>query len=144
MVETSVVRDVSTATATTRPTSRPPPRCSASVRRSGVTSSSTDSGATTATSGARHRVHVLDPARQQRLAPALAAVARAEGLAAARDAVDVIRVVGIEGERHHRGAGLDAVVHARPALAETGRSVERAVLAAARRAQARAQRARAG
>src|SRR5438105_8329247 len=141
MVETSVVRDVSTPTSITRPVSRPPPRRSTSVSRSAVTSSSTDPRATTAPSGARHRVHVLDPVRQQRLAPRRAAVARAERLTAAGDAVGVAGVVRIERERHHRGAGLDAVVQARPALAEIGRPVERAVLAAGGRAQARVERA---
>src|SRR2546425_1386785 len=130
MVETSVVRDVSTATSATRPPSRAPPARSVSVRRPGVRSSSSGEG-----------VDILDAVRQQRLTPALTAVVGAEDLAAARRAGDVAGVGGIQGEGHHGGAGLDPVVHAGPALAEVGGAIERAVLAAGGRTETGIQRA---
>src|SRR6185369_24619 len=78
---------------------------------------------------------VLDRLGQPPFLPALAAVARAEDLALARDAVDLVRIAGMEGQRHHRALGLDAVIDAPPALSEIVALVERAVLTARRRAQ---------
>src|SRR6266850_6690241 len=131
MVERIVVREVSTVTSATWPPSRPPLLRSVSVRRSGVSPSSSGEG-----------VDILDAIRQERLAPALPAVGRAEHLRAARDARDVLGVARIERERHHRGTRLHAFVLARPGPAEVGALVERAVLAARGRAETRVERPR--
>src|SRR2546428_5615962 len=131
MVEMSVVRDVSTATSTTRPPSSAPLPRRTSVRRSGVSPSSSGDG-----------VDILDATGQRRLAPALAAVARAESLADARDAVDLVGIGGVQRQRHHRRPRLHAVVQAAPRLAEIGAAIERAVLAAGGGAQAGVERAR--
>src|SRR2546421_10096561 len=107
MVERIVVREVSTVTSATWPPSSPPLLRSVSVRRSGLSPSSSGEG-----------VDILDAVGQQGLAPALPAVGRAEDLGAARDARDVLGVARIERQRHHRGTRLHAFVLARPRLAE--------------------------
>src|SRR5438445_742317 len=68
------------------------------------------------------------------LAPALAAVLRAEHLAGPRDGVDLVRVFRMRDHPHHRRIGLDAVVEALPGLADIVAAVDGAVGAARRRA----------
>src|SRR5438445_13505160 len=81
-------------------------------------------------SAAGDGVNVVD--RERGLAPALAAVARAEHLAAARDAVHLRRVARVQRQRHHRRARLHVVIEACPRAAEVRAAIERAVLAARR------------
>src|SRR6266446_10099459 len=93
-------------------------------------------------SPAGDRVDVSDPVGQLVLVPALAAILGPEDLAVARRAVDLIRVLGVQGHRHHRAPGLHAVIDAPPAPAQVVAAVERAVLAARGRAQAGVEGAR--
>src|SRR5215471_18001748 len=60
-------------------------------------------------SAAGDGVDVADAFGQSRLVPAAAAVLRAEHLAKARDAVDLVRVARMHGDAHHRRLGLDTV-----------------------------------
>src|SRR5215472_12975434 len=70
------------------------------------------------------------------LLPGLAAVLRAKQLAGARDAIDLVGVARMHGDRHHRGFGLDAMVEALPGLPDIVAAVDRPVGAARRRAEA--------
>src|SRR5438093_5360407 len=72
-------------------------------------------------SAAGDGVDVVD--RERGFAPALAAVARAEHLPAARDAIDLRGVSRMQRQRHHRRARLDAVIEARPRVAEVRAAV---------------------
>src|SRR6266851_1660297 len=89
---------------------------------------------------ARQRVDVLDVGHAM-LPPRAAAVLGAEDLTTAAHAVDLVGVAGMERDRHHRALGLHAVVEPRPRPAEVLAAVERTVLAARGRAQARVERA---
>src|SRR5215468_11108495 len=91
---------------------------------------------------ARDGVEVLDAVGQALFRPRPPAVPRAEDLPAAADAIDLLGVAPVQGHRHHRALGLDAMVEACPALAEILAAVERAVLASRGRAQAGVQVAR--
>src|SRR5262249_20953324 len=75
-------------------------------------------------------------ARQWILIPGGAAVLRAEYLAAPRRAVDLVGITGMQPHRHHGAMGLHAVVEALPGLAQVLTTVERAVPATRRRAEA--------
>src|SRR5207237_1930188 len=92
--------------------------------------------------GAGHDVDVLHMARQWILVPGGAAVLRAEYLAAARCAVDLIGVAGMQPHRHHGALGFHAMVEALPGLAQVLTTVERAVSATRRRAEASVQHLR--
>src|SRR5437016_10742227 len=70
------------------------------------------------------------------LVPRPAVVLRTEDLPGAAHAVDLVGIPWMERHGHHRALGLDAVVEARPGLAEVSAAVERSVLAARGRAEA--------
>src|SRR5207247_10105551 len=70
------------------------------------------------------------------LVPRPAVVLRTEDLPGAAHAVDLVGIPWMERHGHHRALGLDAVVEARPGLAEASAAVERSVLAARGRAEA--------
>src|SRR5215510_2850900 len=70
------------------------------------------------------RVDVLDVRGQPMLGPGAAAISRAEALARAAHAVDLIRIARVERDGHHRALGLDPVVEARPRLAQVLAPVE--------------------
>src|SRR2546428_12959037 len=70
------------------------------------------------------------------LVPRPAVVLRTEDLPGAAHAVDLIGIPWMERHGHHRALGLDAVVEARPGLAEVSSAVERSALAARGRAEA--------
>src|SRR5256885_13932027 len=91
--------------------------------------------------GAGERIDVLDAFRQAMLAPRAPAVLGAEHLARAADAIDAVGVGRVQRDGHHRRLRLDAVVEARPRLADVVAAVERAVLAARGGAEAREQHA---
>src|SRR5688572_27220890 len=91
----------------------------------------------TAQLSARHGVNVPHTLRQRSLRPTGAAVGSAEHLAASAHAVDLVRVLEVQRDGHHRRVGLDAVVEARPRLAKVVAPVHRAVLAASGRTEAR-------
>src|SRR5713226_4231461 len=93
-------------------------------------------------SSARDRVDVLDLWRQRMLVPGPAGVLGAEDLTGAGDAVDLIGIAMMERHGHHRAVGLDAVVEARPRLAQIRAAVQRAVLAAGGRAETGVEHAR--
>src|SRR5258708_9573339 len=76
------------------------------------------------------------------LAPRAAAVLGAEDLTGAADAVDALGVGRVQRDGHHRRLRLDAVVEARPRLADVVAAVERAVLAAGGGAEACVQHTR--
>src|SRR5687768_10946244 len=80
-------------------------------------------------SGAGDRIGVRGALGQRVLLPALPAVLGAEDLAAARHAVDLLGVFGVERHAHHGGPRLHPAVDALPGAAEVVAPVERAVLA---------------
>src|SRR5215831_13224458 len=85
---------------------------------------------------AGHDVDVLHMAWQWILIPGGAAVLRAEYLAAPRRAVHLIGIARMQPHRHHGAMGLHAVVEALPGLAQILTTIERAVPATRRRAEA--------
>src|SRR5579863_8070727 len=91
---------------------------------------------------AGERVAVGDAVGQRVGLPALAAVLGAEHLAAARRAVDLLGVARMGGDRHHGARRIEALVEARPGLAEIARAVEPAMLARRRDAEAGVEGAR--
>src|SRR5438045_643656 len=69
-------------------------------------------------SAAGDGVTVADPFGQPALAPGLAAILRPEHLANARDREDLVCVLRMRHDAHHRRLGLDAVVEALPGAAD--------------------------
>src|SRR5262249_27568142 len=76
-----------------------------------------------------HRVDLRGAFRQRTPSPASAAVLARKHLAAVRRAVHALRLPRVEREAEHRGLRLDPHVHASPARASVGATVERADVA---------------
>src|SRR4029453_15941327 len=81
-------------------------------------------------SRAGDRIGVRGPPGQRVFLPLRSAVLGAEDLPAARHAVDLLGVLGVQRHAHHGGPRLHPAVHALPRAAEIVAPVERAVLAA--------------
>src|SRR5580658_7953657 len=88
-------------------------------------------------SAASQRLAIAGTLGQPVLAPALAAVLRAEDLAGLRGAIDLARVARMQRDRHHRLLGLDPVIKALPGLADIAAAENPAVKAAERRGERR-------
>src|ERR1700728_2670783 len=84
---------------------------------------------------------MLHALRQRRLAPALAAILRAEYFAVASSNVNLLRIAVMQAHRHQRAMRL-YFVETLPGLADIAAAVERAVFGCCRNAQTGVKRAR--